>query len=51
CGSAWTQQKCGFYQCGESTEDVLLRDNESKAELGVPDMHAIDARRQSIQTL
>ncbi|KAG1056063.1 hypothetical protein G6F43_002016 [Rhizopus delemar] len=51
CGSAWTQQKCGFYQCGENKEDVLLKEDENKAELGVPDMHAIDAKRQSIQSL
>ncbi|GAN01941.1 conserved hypothetical protein [Mucor ambiguus] len=71
CGSGWSQQKCGFYQCGEE-EPVLLQsetttttsitstvatptakitkvqkeEEPSKAELGVPDMHAIDARRQ-----
>ncbi|KAI8379813.1 hypothetical protein EDC96DRAFT_491805 [Choanephora cucurbitarum] len=47
CGTSWSQQTCGFYQCGEQS---LRQQKESestivKAELGVPDMHAIDARR------
>ncbi|KAI7895908.1 uncharacterized protein EV154DRAFT_477002 [Mucor mucedo] len=62
CGSGWSQQTCGFYQCGETNvpaatsttttaasspittiQPVVVQD---KTELGVPDMHAIDARRQ-----
>lgn len=65
CGSGWSQQTCGFYQCGEDAPAVATAttaspesDNSSvkgegeekdgKAELGVPDMHAIDARRQIV---
>ncbi|CAO3636950.1 unnamed protein product [Mucor hiemalis] len=55
CGSGWSQQTCGFYQCGEDipavTTTVVTPDKtelEEKAELGVPDMHAIDARRQIV---
>ncbi|KAI9269790.1 hypothetical protein BY458DRAFT_183914 [Sporodiniella umbellata] len=44
CGSSWTQQKCKFYQCGENNPECLLNE---KAELGVPDMQAIDAKRQT----
>ncbi|KAG2228801.1 hypothetical protein INT48_005383 [Thamnidium elegans] len=41
CGSGWSAKTCGFYQCGENDTS-----ESTKAELGVPDMHAIDARRQ-----
>ncbi|RCI01904.1 E3 ubiquitin-protein ligase arih2 [Rhizopus stolonifer] len=54
CGTSWSQQTCGFYQCGEQQQQQQLKERQkdlefnhkSKAELGVPDMHAIDARRQ-----
>jgi hypothetical protein len=43
CGSGWSQQTCGFYKCGENNEQ---EEQDEKVELGVPDMNAIDARRQ-----
>lgn len=30
CGSGWSQQKCGFYQCGED-EQILLQSETTTA--------------------
>ncbi|KAI8378053.1 uncharacterized protein BYT42DRAFT_572553 [Radiomyces spectabilis] len=59
CGCGWSQQKCGFYQCGKQQAQQEKEEEEetssmgepgimnSKVELGVPDMSAIDARRHA----
>ncbi|KAI8343371.1 hypothetical protein BC941DRAFT_411167 [Chlamydoabsidia padenii] len=47
CLSSWTQQKCGFYQCGQ--EEVVNDDTkpqDGKAELGVPNMNLIESKRR-----
>ncbi|KAI8983050.1 hypothetical protein BDB01DRAFT_792210 [Pilobolus umbonatus] len=50
CGSGWSQQKCGFYRCGDTDDNKKqeIKTVENKTELGVPDMTVIDARRQLV---
>ncbi|SAM01082.1 hypothetical protein [Absidia glauca] len=46
CLSSWTQQKCGFYHCGQGDSDDETQPENGKAELGVPNMSVIESKRR-----
>ncbi|CAO3643091.1 unnamed protein product [Cunninghamella blakesleeana] len=56
CLSSWSQQLCGFYQCGQKQQQQKDEDDEQgsenknsqmqKAELGVPNMSLIESKRR-----